>query len=136
MRAVCGFATWYLRRRQFFRAIDSAAAAIAFLPALWCGLFEAVSIPLEEPMWTNGVTGMSTSRLSKLKHHLAIGGQMCLGATSTEFNTSLVVKMGDGMHGRTAKEGCELPIDPTGEGGEELVGLARLTKRVFFAMTM
>ena len=41
--------------------------------------------------------------------------------------------MGDGSHGRSAKEGFVLSIEPTGEGEEELARQVRQSKRGFLS---
>ena len=51
---------------------------------------------------------------------------MWIGTTSSGFESSLVVKMGAGEHGRTTREGCEISITPSGEGAEDLIAQVSL----------
>ena len=78
-------------------------------------------------MRTIGEQEFTAPKLGKLEIHMAEGGDLWLGANSTEFNDALVDMQGPGSHGRTSRAGCGLSILPEGEGdGEEPTRLVNL----------
>ena len=86
-------------------------------------------------MWKSGPHDFSASKLRKIKDHLSKGGEMWLGAVSTGFGSSLVVRMGPGEHGRATKEGCGISVVPSGEGAEDLMALVALRKGGYLERT-
>ena len=120
-------------------AIDLAALLATIVPVFWrVGFGKTIdcgrSIYREE-IWKSGGEESTASKQGMLETHLIDGWGLRVGTTSDDFNHSLVVKQGPGIHGRATRDGCEMSMFPTGEGDPELIRRLNLRKYGFLERT-
>ena len=82
-------------------------------------------------MWRSGEAEFTSSKISRLEHHLIDGGSVWIRSDRNDSRISAVVVQGEKEHPRTHKNGSVLSVRTTGEGDMEMMSRITLDKAVY-----